>query len=371
MSDPSTERGHGASPGEPYLEPSQEPPQERSPDHLPDRSPEPSLERSLLASVVTDPGHLPEILAGFAVRRLGPAVPGTVDRLRRDRPGATEAELRAVVVARGRRAVVAEGSVVGGPFLVLIPLAFCAALLRQARTILELAALSGRDPTAAARRAELLVIQGVYGDTRQAQEALTRQDGRGDRQDRAADAPPARRRRRTALWRVTVRMAHLLGLLAPGEESDGGDGGEGTARRLRRIAVQVWRWLLLGTVFLVGLVAPLVWLPYMAQVYRRADARLTARVLAYYVDGPVPVPARRVSRLEPDVVAAALRALLSLLVPLVLTAMTFLTGLRIADSRWPVLGIVLAAASVAVGGLWYRRHRRRHGSPFRRHGQRR
>jgi hypothetical protein len=38
---------------------------------------------------------------------------------------------------------------------------------------------------------------------------------------------------------------------------------------------------------------------------------------------------------------------------------TFLTGLRIADSRWPVLGVTLATMSAAVGALWYwRRHRR-------------
>jgi predicted outer membrane lipoprotein len=60
-------------------------------------------------------------------------------------------------------------------------------------------------------------------------------------------------------------------------------------------------------------------------------------------------------------VAAVLRALLSLLVPLVLTVLTFLTGLRIADSNWPVLGLALATASAVVGALWYRRHHRHRG----------
>lgn len=306
---------------------------------------EPSPERSLLASVVTDPGHLPELLADFAVRRIGPAVPEAIAWLRQNHPNATEAELRARVVARGRRTVVSEGSFVGGPFLVLVPVAFCAALLRQARTVLELAALDGRDPTASARAGELLVLQGVYQDTRQAQDALTRTG-------RSAGAP-ARWRRWAALWDVTLRMTHLLGVLTPGEES------QGAGRRVPRVAVQAWRWLLLGVVFLVGLVAPLVWLPYLAVAYQRADARLADRVLAYYFAETVPAPRHRVSRIEPEVLASALRALLSLLVPLVLTAVTFLTGLRIADSRWPILGIALATASAAVGALWYwRRHRR-------------
>jgi hypothetical protein len=306
---------------------------------------EPSPERSLLASVVTDPGHLPELLAAFAVRRVGPAVPEAITSLRRNHPTANEAELRAQVIDRGRRTVVAEGAFVGGPFLVLIPVAFCAALLRQARTVLELAALDGRDPTASARAGELLVLQGVYEDTRQARHALARTG-------RAAGAP-ARWKRWTALWDVTLRMAHLLGLLTPGE------GSQDPRRRVRRVAVQAWRWLLLGVVFLVGLVAPLVWLPYMAVMYQRADARLADRVVAYYFADTTPAPRHRTSRLEPAAMAAALRALLSLLVPLVLSAVTFLTGLRIAESRWPVLGITLATASAAVGALWYwRRHRR-------------
>lgn len=306
---------------------------------------EPSPERSLLASVVTDPGRLPELLADFAVRRLGPAVPEAIASLRRNHPDADEAELRAQVVARGRRAVVSEGALVGGPFLVLIPVAFCVALLRQARTVLELAALDGRDPTARARVGELLVLQGVYEDTRQALDALTRTG-------RAAGAP-GRRKRWVALWDVTLRMARLLGLLTPGDDS------RTAGRRVRRGAVQAWRWLVLGVVFLVGLVAPLVWLPYLAVTYRRNDALLSDRVLAYYFADSPPAPRRRTTHLEPEVMAAALRALLSLLVPIVLTAVTFLTGLRIAESSWPVLGITLAAASAGVGGLWYRRHRRR------------
>ncbi|UUU33784.1 hypothetical protein JIX56_30250 [Streptomyces sp. CA-210063] len=305
---------------------------------------EPSPERSLLALVVADPGHLPELLAEFAVRRMGPAASEAITRLRRNHPDATETELRARVIARGRRAVVSEGSLVGGPFLVLIPVAFCAALLSQARTALELAALDGRDPTASARAGELLVFQGVYENTRQARDALARTGP-------VAEAP-ARWKRWAALWQVTLRMARILGVLTPGDESPE------AGRHVRRVAVQASRWLLLGSVLLIGTVAPLVWLPYLAVSYRRTDARLTDRVLAYYFADSAPAPPHRASHVEPQVVGAALRALLSLLVPLVLIAVTFLTGLRIADSRWPVLGIVVATASAAVGALWYRRRHR-------------
>ncbi|MFC7845662.1 hypothetical protein [Streptomyces sp. NPDC057382] len=296
---------------------------------------------------MSDPGHLPEVLADFAVRRVGPAVSESVAALRRNHPTATEAELRARVITRGRRAVVSEGALVGGPFLVLIPVAFCAALLRQARTVLELAALDGRDPTAGPRAAELLVLQGVYEDTRQAQHALTRTG--------SVTGAPARWKRWVTLWNVTLRMARLLGILTP---DDGSRDADRSVGRVGRIAVQAWRWSLLCVVLLVGMVAPLVWLPYMAATYHRADTRLAERALAYYFADTPQRPRRRTPRLEPDVIAATLRAVLSLLVPVALIAMTFLTGLRIADSRWPVLGITLAAASATVGALWYRgRHR--------------
>jgi predicted outer membrane lipoprotein len=306
---------------------------------------EPTLERSLLASIVAEPGCLPELLADFAVRRTGPAVPERVGRLRQDHPHATAEELREQVMARGRRAVVSEGSFVGGPFVVLIPVAFCAALLRQARTVLELAALDGRDPTARDRAGELLVLQGVYEDTGQAQDALARLPRAG--------GLPARGRRWKTLWGVTLRMARLLGVLTPG------DAGQEAGGRLRGLAVQVWRWSFLGAVFLVGLVAPLVWLPYMAMAYRRGDAQLMQRVVAYYFGDTAPSPRRRFSRPQPEVVAAALRALLSLLVPIGMIAVTLLAGLHIADSHWPVFGIALATASAVVGALWYERRRRR------------
>ncbi len=309
-----------------------------------------SAERWLLAAIVAEPRYLPELLADFAVRHMGKGVPRAIEKLRHDHPDADEAELRARVVTRGRRAVVSEGALVGGPFLVLIPVAFCTAILRQARTILELAALDGRDPTDRARAAELMVLQGAYEDTTQARQAL-------DRMPRTVEPPPVRFRRWAAVWEVTLRMARLLGIITPGDDYAG-------MSRVRRIVVQTARWLLLGVVLVVGFVAPLVWLPYMGNSYRRADARLMPRVLAYYFgdSAAVTAPRRRISAPEPDVLAAAFRAVLSLLVPVLLIVFTLLAGLDLAGHRWPVFGLVLAAGSVVVGGLWYRRHRRRPSS---------
>ncbi|MEU8764122.1 hypothetical protein [Streptomyces sp. NPDC048659] len=258
-------------------------------------------------------------------------------RLRAEHPGEPPERLRARIVARGSRAATSEGAFVGGPFLVFIPIAFCAALLSQARMMLELAALEGRDPSDPERTAELLVLQGVYEDTDAARAGLA-----------APHAPPARRPGRiAALWELTLRMARLLGLATPAE---------GPARLLVRIG----RWLLVAVVFLVGLVAPLVWLPYMADSYHRSTARVADRAALFYSGAKLP---RRSGRLDPAMVFAALRAVASLLVPLVALAVVALTDARIADRRWPVLGITLFTASMAVGGWWVWRHfTRRRGS---------
>ncbi|MEU3280387.1 hypothetical protein [Streptomyces antibioticus] len=306
-----------------------------------------SLPGSLLREGLADPHRLPEHLALPAVRRLGPVARRTVS--------AEPPPDRAGVIRGGRRATVTEGAFVGGPFLLLIPVAFCAALLRQTRICLELAALTGRDPTRLERAAELLVLQGVYDDVGAARTALA-----------VHASAPSRGVRPTALWTLTLRMARLLGLLVPDEP--------GTVRP--GPWVQTGRWLLLVAVILAGTVAPLVWLPYMARSYDRATRQLTRRAERFYFpgepDAPAgPVPDRvsdtragsgRRRRVDPARLAGAGRALLSvlsLLVPVVLVLGVVVADVRIAGSRWPVLGIVLVTGSVVTGGVWWLRHRRR------------
>ncbi|MFE1228555.1 hypothetical protein [Streptomyces sp. NPDC058745] len=255
-------------------------------------------------------------------------------RLRDAHPDAGPEELQALVTTRGRRRVVAEGAFVGGPFMVLVPFAFCAALLAQARTILELAGLDGRDTTDPARAAELLVLQGVYADVGAAAKGL----------ESGPEPPPERRGRLSSLWVLVLRMARLLGLVTPDE----------APRRLVRIG----QWTLLAVVFLTGLVAPLVWLPYMAFNYQRATRRLNHRAAVFYFGGPGPA-ARRPGRLDPGTALAALRGAGSLLVVVVAVALVLLTDVGIAGRRWPVLTAVLVSGSFLMGGVWLWRRRRR------------
>lgn len=323
-----------------------------------------ALPPSLLRAVLADPEHLPEHLARFALRRMGPAADRSVARVRERNPDADPAELRALVVARGRRNTVAEGAFVGGPFLLLIPVAFCAALLNQARTVLELAGLDGRDPTSPERAAELLVLMGVYPDTDRAGAALGALDA--DASDTGPDPGSAESPHRThrthrlrrfrrpavgAVWGVTLRMARLLGLITPPGTRRDGPG------RARRAAITTANLLLLAAVIVVGTVAPLVWLPYMALSYHRATGRLTDRAALYYFREPAPRPDRTV----PGLAGASARAAVSLLVPAVLTAVVLVMGWRIEHARWPVVTMVLALSSVGTG-LWWRARRRARGA---------
>ncbi|MFF0479118.1 hypothetical protein [Streptomyces sp. NPDC004284] len=208
--------------------------------------------------------------------------------------------------------------------------------------VLELAAVEGRDPTDPERAAELLVLQGVYEDTAAARAAL------------AASPPPppprgqGGRRRLATFWDMVMRMARLLGLLTPSDD--------GVSRWGR-----LGQYALIACVFLVGLVAPLVWLPYMARSYDRATTRLTDRATVFYV-GTRDLRAPRGVRVDPAMALAGLRALGSVLLPLVGLLVVAATDTRIAGGQWPVAGIVLVASCLLTGGWWLRR-RRRHREP--------
>jgi hypothetical protein len=201
----------------------------------------------LLRVVWADPQHMPEHLALWALKYFGPRAAAAA----RGDPDD--------VIARQTRLTVVEGAAVGGPFILLIPVAWCAALLAQAQMVFELAALAGYSATDEMRAADLLVLQGAYGSTAAARTALAA----------VTEAPqPSRRLRMDMIW----RMAYMLGLLGPG----------GAQRGLLR---KIFGWVFVGVVFLVGLVLPVVWVPYMAVWMRKSTLQLGERTIAYYAEG--------------------------------------------------------------------------------------
>ena len=169
------------------------------------------------------------------------------------------------MIQRETRLAMTEGAVVGGPFIVLVPVAFCAALLTQAQMVFELAAVAGRDPTDQMRAADLLVVLGAYGSTQAATEgleAMTR-----DPQQREGKRLPAGTR-----WNTVKRMAYLLQVLGPTDATRSG---------LR----STLGWTGVSVLFVVGIVLPLVWVPYMAYATRRSSLGVGGRAVALYADG--------------------------------------------------------------------------------------
>ncbi|MEU5129657.1 hypothetical protein [Streptomyces mobaraensis] len=297
--------------------------------------------QALLPMIWADPRHMPEQLAFFAVRRFGPRAAGYVSRRRQRDPLAGEDALRRDVIVHGTRLTMADGAVLGGPFVVLMPVSFVAALLSQAQMVLELAVLAGHDPCDERRVADLLVLQDVYPSAEEAMEAL-----------RAVERHPQGGRgripRRTR-WSLIVRMAELLGIVGKMEKSD-------WVRQVISTAPIV-------ALFLVGMVLPLIWVPALAVLYRKNTLRLGAKAVGYYTPGADARPAgarrRRLHVPRTAGLVALLRVVALAVVPFGAAAAVAAADVRLAGGFWGTAGLVLVAVSLLAAGVWFARRRSR------------
>src|SRR5690242_9198471 len=98
---------------------------------------------AVLRLLWADPQYMPEHLALWSLKHFGPRAATAVEKIRHSHPDADVGELEGRVIEHQTRVSMTEGALVGGPFILLIPVAFCAALLAQAQMTLELAALAG------------------------------------------------------------------------------------------------------------------------------------------------------------------------------------------------------------------------------------
>lgn len=299
--------------------------------------------QALLPMIWADPQHMPEQLAFFAVRRFGPRAAAAVARRRERQPRAADDELRREAITHGTRMTIADGAVLGGPFVILMPVSFVAALLSQARMVLELAELAGHDPRSERRVADLLVLQDVYPSTEAAAASL----------DEVRRHPPGGHGRipRRTRWSLLVRMAAILGIVGGGEK--------------RGKLQQVVAALPIAALFLVGMVLPLIWVPALAVIYRKNTLQLADRAVRYYTPGAVGYQAAHPGRLSrvPRAagVAAILRVLALAVAPLAVAAGLAMAGIRLAGGFWGTGLIILVAVSLFAAGIWFvhRRSRRR------------
>lgn len=277
---------------------------------------------------------MPEHIALWSLKHFGSRASSAVEKLRELHPDAAAGELERIVIAQQTRRSMTEGALVGGPFVVLIPVAFCAALLAQAQMALELAALAGYAPTDRMRAADLLVLQGAYASTSDAGAALTK----------VAPDPKrgGRRLPRGTRWRMIKRMAFLLGVIGSTDEKKS---------RLRS-ALQT---VLLGSVFIVGLVLPFAWVPYMARAFRKSGLLLGERATKFYAEGhgaEAGVTVRNAQTVRIGMSAGLVRLLALIVFPVAVALIALLTGTDVGGGKWLTAWILLIAVSGLTTLAW-------------------
>lgn len=302
---------------------------------------------ALLRILYADPQHTAEHLALWSVRRFAGRATSAVERIRRSHRDAEPEVLQHSVVQHQTRISMTEGAVVGGPFIVLIPVAFCAALLAQAQMVLELAVLAGHAPGEEMRAAELLVLQRVYPSDEEAQAALRRVR-------RDLDGPHDAKLPRGTRWLTLKRMALLLGLL----------GSEEKRPSLIRTVVQ---WIFLALLFLVSFVLPLIWAPYMAAAMRRSSLEIGDRGIRFYA-GPGSIDSGGTEHAAPTlrvpIFGTVARTLLLVVLPIVVAVIALGFDVRLGSGKLLTAGLVFIVASAVstIAWLTYRRWRRRANS---------
>jgi hypothetical protein len=289
---------------------------------------------NVLRIMWADPQHMAEQLVVWSLAHFGPRAERGVEKIRRDHPDAGRDELEDRVVTHQTRVAATEGAFVGGPFIVLIPVAFCAALLAQAQMVYELAAVSGRDPRDAMRAADLLVLLGAHDSTAEAQAAIAKMKKNPRQEGKKLPAG--------ARIDMVKRMSYLLGLLAP-------DPGYS---RFRFII----GWVGIGLLLLVGFVLPLVWVPYLAYSTRRSTLRLAARARRYYQAGGAADAGLIVRRGEHHTSfgggIALGRTFLLIVLPIGAAVIALLTGADIGGGRWLFAGLLFIGLSFIASFLW-------------------
>jgi hypothetical protein len=304
---------------------------------------------AVLRLLWADPQYMPEHLALWSLKHFGPRASSAVEKLRDSHPGADRGELQAAVIEHQTRVSMTEGAFVGGPFIVLLPVAFCAALLAQAQMALEVAALAGYAPDDEMRAADLLVIQGAYGSTAEASSALAKLTRDPKRRE-------GKRLPRGTRIGMVKRMAYMLGILGSSDEKPS---------RLRSVLQMVF----VGAVFLVGLVLPLVWVPYMAFAFRKSGLQMGARASAFYAERrseETGVTVLKAPIVRVGMSAGFVRMLALIILPVVVAVIALSTDADIASGRWVSAGIFLIAVSAFITLAWVGYHwwrRRRLGTP--------
>src|SRR5262249_36587636 len=133
----------------------------------------------------------------------------------------------------------------------------------------------------------------------------------------------------------------------------------------------VLQWALLAVVFLVGLVLPLVWVPYMAWAFRKSSLQMGARASAFYAERSsedTGVTVRKAASVRVGMSAGFARMLALIALPILVAVIALLTGADIGTGKWLSAVIFLLVVSGLATLAWlayrsWRRRRRTHTRP--------
>jgi hypothetical protein len=226
--------------------------------------------RALLPLVYRDPDHLSERLTLYAADTLGPPSREWAERARAERPDVPEAVIAEELRQRSARIARIDGAVAGTPFLIALVPGYVSYLGQEARMVLRIAALHGRDPTSLRTAAEVLALRGARPGVDAAEEALLHV-----RANPMPDKPSERRPLRT--WFDSVYRLLVFGgfLDAPG----------GTGKPPRSRTRTVLMSLVAFAVWVTTWVLPVTFMIAMSWACESRARDLGRRAMALYGGG--------------------------------------------------------------------------------------
>src|ERR1051326_7209584 len=107
---------------------------------------------------------------------------------------------------------------------------------------------------------------------------------------------------------------------------------------------------LVGAAFLVGLLLPLVWVPYMAYAFRKSGLQMGARASEFYAERrseEAGVTVRKAPTARVAMSAGVIRMLVLIAVPVVVAVIAIFTGADMGTGKWISAAIFL----IVVSGL--------------------
>jgi hypothetical protein len=226
--------------------------------------------RRLVRVVRRDPEHVAERLAIYAVNSHGQDSWDWAQRKRRERPNTPTSVLVEELRLRTARLARIDGAISGTPsFIALVP-AYVAVLWEQARMVLRIAALEGRDPRDPEMVAEFLALRGVYPTAREAADAVAG----------IPPEPPKRTERRplnvwfSSWFELVQRMLVLAGFVGPPVQ---GAAPPSKLSRARAVAIGAAIWV-------VTWVVPGALMVLMSWTCESATRKLGTRAVELYGD---------------------------------------------------------------------------------------